>query len=50
MNPNKKLSFSIEDILCEKHIRSKIYSPQSPLESLDVNYNYSKYICDALWL
>ena len=42
MNANKKLSFSIEDILCEKRIRSEISSPQSPLESIDVNYNYSK--------
>lgn len=43
MNPNKKLAFSIDDILCERHIRPSISSPpQSPLECVDVKYVYSK--------
>lgn len=51
MNQNKKLSFSIEDILeykkdilCEKRLRSTIASTaQTLLEPVDVNCMYSKF-------
>lgn len=44
MNPNKKLAFSIDDILCEKRIKPNLSSPpQSPLEPVDMKYAYSKF-------